>query len=54
MRWYSSATGSLTFSTMSAVPHTSSALSMIVAPAATYSASGICDPVPAPCSTNTS
>ena len=32
IRWYSSATGSLTLSTMSAVPHTSSAVSRISAP----------------------
>ena len=31
---------------MSAVPHTSSAVSSIVAPAATYSSSGICEPSP--------
>ena len=34
MRWYSSATGSLTLSTMSAMPQTSSASGMMVAPAA--------------------
>ena len=43
-RWYSSAIGSLTLSTMSTLPHTSSASSRIVAPAATYSSSGICEP----------
>ena len=32
IRWYSSATGSLTLSTISAWPHTSSAESIIVAP----------------------
>ena len=38
-RWYSSATGSLTFITMSASPQTSSAVPMIVAPWETYSSS---------------
>ena len=54
IRWYSSATGSLTLSTISAWPHTSSAESMILAPAATYSASSICEPTPASFSTSTS
>ena len=48
MRWYSSAIGSLTLSTSSAVPHTSSALGRIVAPAATNSSSVIDEPMPAP------
>ena len=46
IRGYSSATGSLTLSTISAVSQTSSAVSRIVAPAATYSSSGICEPSP--------
>ena len=54
MRAYSSATGSLTLSTMSAVPQTSSAVSSRVAPAAAYSSSGIWDPAPALLSTYTS
>ena len=47
-RWYSSATGSLTFMTMSDSPHTSSASSRIVAPCETYSSSVIEEPSPAP------
>ena len=54
IRSYSSATGSLTLRIMSAVPHTSSAVSSIVAPAATYSSSGICEPSPAVFCTTTS
>ena len=54
IRAYSSATGSLTFKIISALPHTSSAVSSIVAPAATYSSSPICDPTPADFSTTTS
>src|SRR3954469_9679940 len=49
--------GSLTLSTRSmppSVPHASSALSTIFAPAPTYSPSSIDDPIPAPFSTNTS
>ena len=53
-RWYSSATGSLTFMTMSDSPHTSSGSSRIVAPCETYSSSVIEEPSPAPFCTNTS
>src|SRR5947209_226174 len=54
MRWYSLATGSLTFRIRSPVAHTSSALGRISAPAAAKSASGIEEPTPASASTNTS
>ena len=54
IRWYSSGTGSLTFSTRSAVPHTSSAVFRTLAPAAVNSSSGSDEPSPAPVSTNTS
>ena len=57
IRSYSSATGSLTLSTMStppSVPHASSAVSTILAPAATYSSSVIDDPTPASFSMTTS
>ena len=54
IRWYSSATGSLTFRTRSPVPHTSSAVGRIFAPAATNSSSVIEEPSPASCSTKTS
>ena len=47
IRWYSSAMGSLTFRISSPVAHTSSAVSRIVAPAATYSSSVIEEPRPA-------
>ena len=50
IREYSSATGSLTLSTMSmspSVPHAASAVGTIVAPAATYSESSMEDPTPA-------
>ena len=48
MRLYSGSMGSLTFSSRSASAHTSSAVSMIFAPAAVKSASWIADPSPAP------
>ena len=51
---YSSATGSLTFMTMSDSPHTSSAASRTFAPCDTYSSSVIEEPSPAPFWTNTS
>jgi len=53
IRWYSSGTGSLTLSTRSLVDHTSSAVGAMLAPAATKSASGIAEPVPASASMNT-
>ena len=46
-RWYSSAIGSLTFSSRSAAAQTSSAVGRICAPAATYSPSVIEEPTPA-------
>src|SRR5690242_13921726 len=46
--------GSLTLSTISALSHTSSALPRILAPAASYSPSSICEPTPALFSTYTS
>ena len=57
IRGYSSAMGSLTFSTMSmppSVPHAASASGTIVAPAPTYSSSLMEDPTPASCWMNTS
>ena len=57
IRPYSSATGSLTLSTMSmppSVPQASSAVGTIVAPAPTYSSSLMEDPTPASCWMNTS
>src|SRR5882757_3716119 len=52
-RWYSAAIGSLTFSSRSAADHTSSAVVRMPAPAATYSSSGMDEPLPAPRSTTT-
>ena len=54
IRWYSSATGSLTLSTSSAVCHTSSAVGRIFAPADVKSSSGMDEPTPAPASITTS
>ena len=54
IRWYSSAIGSFTLRIRSAVPHTSSAVGRIVAPAETNSGSAIAEPAPAPDSTRTS
>ena len=45
--------GSFTLQTRSAAPHTSSAVSRMVAPVRTKSASGIADPSPAPFCTKT-
>src|SRR5687767_11582791 len=53
IRSYSSAIGSLTFRTRSPAAQVSSALGVMVAPAATYSSSLIEEPMPAPVSTNT-
>ena len=54
IRWYSSAIGSLTLRTSSAVSHTSSAVARIFAPAAANSSSVMLEPTPAPASTKTS
>ena len=51
---YSAAIGSLTFNSSSARPHTSAGSSTSVAPAASYSASDIDEPTPAPRCTSTS
>src|SRR5664279_1811826 len=53
MRPYSSAIGSLTLSTSSALAQTSSAVSSMVAPVATNSSSVIEEPIPAPVSIST-
>lgn len=47
IRWYSSAMGSLTLSTRSALSHTASAVSRIFAPAAVKSSSLMEEPSPA-------
>ena len=52
-RGYSTAIGSFTPSTMSAAAQMSSGSSMIVAPVATKSSSGMDDPTPASRSTST-
>src|SRR5665213_524509 len=54
MRWYSCSIGSLTLRIRSPVPHTSSAVGRILAPAATYSSLLIEEPTPASDSTKTS
>src|ERR1700678_805628 len=54
MRWYSSATGSLTLRIRSPVSHTSSAVASVFAPPLMKSSSIIDDPTPAPASMNTS
>src|SRR5256884_7015199 len=53
MHGHSGSIGSLTFTTISARPHTSAALGTSVPPAARYSSSANPEPSPAPCSTRT-
>src|SRR5437899_567281 len=53
MHGHSGSIGSLTFTTISALAHTSAALGTSVAPTAPYISSANPDPIPAPCSTST-
>src|SRR5437660_567575 len=53
MHGHSGSIGSLTFTTISALAHTSAAFGTSVAPTARYVSSANPDPIPAPCSTST-
>src|SRR6266480_7839075 len=53
MHGHSGSIGSFTFTTISALAHTSAALATSVAPTARYVSSANPEPIPAPCSTST-